>query len=74
MIVWQRWVGIGLMLCLTQRWILPLLLLAKDVDGVLQFYEPGTFPVNVLPSSFDVLGGCLFSHDGLLFLSEPFYF
>jgi hypothetical protein len=36
-IVWQRWwrwAGVGLMLCLTQRRILPLLLLAKDVDGV----------------------------------------
>jgi hypothetical protein len=32
--IW-RWVGVGLMLPLAQRRLLPLLLLAKDVDSVL---------------------------------------
>jgi hypothetical protein len=38
MIVWWRrwrWVGVGLMLPLAQRRLLPLLLLAEDVDGIL---------------------------------------
>jgi hypothetical protein len=34
-IMWWGWVGVGLMLPLAQRWLLPLLLLAKDVNGVL---------------------------------------
>jgi hypothetical protein len=34
-IVWWRWVGIGLMLPLAQRWLLPLLLLVKDINGIL---------------------------------------
>jgi hypothetical protein len=34
-IVWWRWVGVGLMLSLAQRWLLPLLLLTKDVDDIL---------------------------------------
>jgi hypothetical protein len=35
MIVWWRWVGVGLMLLLAQQWLLPLLLLTRDVDGIL---------------------------------------
>jgi hypothetical protein len=33
--VWWGWVGIGLMLPLAQRQLLPLLLLAKDANGIL---------------------------------------
>jgi hypothetical protein len=35
MIVWLRWVGVELMLPLAQRRLLPLLLLVKNVDGIL---------------------------------------
>jgi hypothetical protein len=34
-IVWWRWVGIGVMLPLAQQWLLPLLLLIENVDGAL---------------------------------------
>jgi hypothetical protein len=37
-VVWLRWwwrIGVGLMLHFVERWFLPLLLLAKDVDSVL---------------------------------------
>jgi hypothetical protein len=33
--VWWRWVGVGLMEPLVQRQLLPLLLLVKDVNGIL---------------------------------------
>jgi hypothetical protein len=39
MSVWWEWVDIVLMLPLKQRWLLSLLLLVKDVDGILQFCE-----------------------------------
>jgi hypothetical protein len=51
-----------------------LFLLVKDVNGILQFCQPCTLPVDVLPSSLDTLGGCLSSHDGHLFLLTPLYF
>jgi hypothetical protein len=37
MVVWRRWrgwVGVGLIPPLAQRWVLPLLLLVKEVDVV----------------------------------------
>jgi hypothetical protein len=37
-VCWE-WVDIVLMLPLNQQWLLSFLLLAKDVDGILQFYE-----------------------------------
>jgi hypothetical protein len=45
----------------------------EDVNGVLQFYQPRTLPIDVLSPSLGALGGCLSSHDGLLFLSKPLY-
>jgi hypothetical protein len=35
MVICWRWVGVGWMLPLAQQWLLPLLLLVKDVDGIL---------------------------------------
>jgi hypothetical protein len=52
MIVWWRW----LMRDLVKRSFLPLLLLVKDVEGVLHRYEPCSLPVDVLPASFGTLG------------------
>jgi hypothetical protein len=69
----QRWVGVRLVLPLAQRWLLPLLLLAKDVNGILQLYEPCPLSVIVLFLSFGVLSDSLPSHDGLLLLLEPLY-
>jgi predicted CDP-diglyceride synthetase/phosphatidate cytidylyltransferase len=51
--------------------LLPLFSLAKDVDGVLQLYEPCSLQVYMLPSSIDALGHCLSPYDGFLFLMEP---
>jgi hypothetical protein len=50
---------------------LPLFLLAKDLDGVLELREPCSFCVNVLPSDFSTLSFYLPSCDNLLFLMEP---
>jgi hypothetical protein len=53
--------------------LLSLLLLAKDVDDILQFCEPCLLSVNVLSVSFDTLSDCLPSPDGFLLLPEPLY-
>jgi predicted CDP-diglyceride synthetase/phosphatidate cytidylyltransferase len=73
MVVWWKWVGVGLMLPLAQKRLLPLLLLANDVDGILQLYELCPLSVDVLSVSFDALGNCLSSHNGFLFLPELLY-
>jgi hypothetical protein len=69
---WER-VDVVLMLPLNQLWLLSLLLLAKNIDGILQFCDPCVLPVNVLSTSFDALSDCLPSHDGFLLLPEPLY-
>jgi hypothetical protein len=61
------------MLPLAQQWLLSLLLLMKDVNSVLQLCETCSLSVDLLFVSFDMLSNCLFSHDGFLFLSKPFY-
>jgi hypothetical protein len=73
MSVWWEWVDGVLMLPLNHWWLLSLLLLAKDVDGILQFYEPCSFSDNVLSMSFSALSDYLPSHDGFLLLLEVFY-
>jgi hypothetical protein len=73
MSVWWEWVDVVLMLPLNQRHILSLLLLVKDVDGILQFCEPCPLSANVLSVSFGALSNCLHSHDGFMLLSEPLY-
>jgi hypothetical protein len=47
---WWEWFDVVLMLPLNQRWLLSLLLLAKDVDGILQFCESCPLSVNVTPN------------------------
>jgi hypothetical protein len=61
------------MLSLNQQWLLSLLLLAKNVDGILQFCEPCPLSVNLLSVRFGALSDCLPSHDGFLLLLEPLY-
>jgi hypothetical protein len=61
------------MLPLAQHRFLSLLLLMKDVDSVLQLYETCPLSVDMLFVSFNALSNCLFSHDGFLLLSKPFY-
>jgi hypothetical protein len=56
---------------LLKRRLLPLLLMADDLNIVLEFYKPFPLPINVLPPGFSALGRCLSSHDGFLFLTEP---
>jgi hypothetical protein len=50
--MWWRQGDIGLMLPLNQRWFLSLLLLAKNIDHILQHCEPYLLSINVLPVSF----------------------
>jgi hypothetical protein len=41
------------------KWgLLPLLLLAKDIDVVLELHEPCSFSIDVLPSGFDMPSNC----------------
>jgi hypothetical protein len=54
---------------LVMRWsFMPLLLLAKGIEGVLHPYEPRSLPIDVLPASFGALDCSLPSQDELLFL------
>jgi hypothetical protein len=48
--------------------------LAEDVNGILQFCQPRTLPIDVLSLTFGTLSDFLSSHDGLLLLSKPLYF
>jgi hypothetical protein len=76
-VVWQRWrgnVGVEVLLPLIRRWVLPLLLLVKDVNGILQFCQLRVLPIDVLSLSLNTLSSFLSSHDGLLLLSKPLYF
>jgi hypothetical protein len=61
------------MLPLAPRMLLPLLLLAKDMDDILQLCEPHLLSVDVLYVSFGALSNCFSSHDGFLFLLEPLF-
>jgi hypothetical protein len=45
---WRRWIGVILVMQLLERRLLPLLLLANDLDGVLELYESCSFSVNML--------------------------
>jgi hypothetical protein len=49
------WVGVGLMVRLFERRLLPLYLLAKDVNNILELCKSCSFSVNVLSSSFDTV-------------------
>jgi hypothetical protein len=49
---------------------LPLFLLAKDLDGVLDLCEPCLLPVYMLPSGFSILDCGLPASDGFLLLTK----
>jgi hypothetical protein len=59
------------MLRLLEWGLLPLLLLAEDLDIVLELGESCPFFVDVLHSDFGTLSCCLPPCDGFLFLTEP---
>jgi hypothetical protein len=56
---------------LLERRILPLLLLAKDFNVVLELCKSCSLSVNVLPSGLGTLSCCLPPCEGFLFLAEP---
>jgi hypothetical protein len=56
-----------------ERRLLPLLLLVKDLNGVLELRESCSFSVNVLSFGFDTLRCCLPPCDAFLFLTEPLH-
>jgi hypothetical protein len=54
--MWQRYgVKVVLALQLLERRLLPMLLLAKDLDVVLELSESCPFSIDVLPSGFGTL-------------------
>jgi hypothetical protein len=53
-----RLVGVVLVVQLFERRVLPLFLLAKDLDGVLDLCKSCYFSINVLLSSFGMLSCC----------------
>jgi hypothetical protein len=61
-------VEVVLVVQLLERRLLPLLLLAKDLDLVLELRESCPFSVDVLSSSFGLLSCYLPSCDGFIFL------
>jgi hypothetical protein len=63
-------VGVILVVWLLERRVLPLFLLAKDLDGVLELHESCSFSINGLPSGFSTLSEGLPSYDSFLFLME----
>jgi hypothetical protein len=73
--VWRIWgwsVGVILVMRRFERRLLPLLLLAKDLDGVLELHESCPFSIDVLPSGFGTLSCCMRPYDNFLFLMEHF--
>jgi hypothetical protein len=70
--MWQRWgVEVVLVVRLLEWRLLPLLLLMKDLDIVVELCESYPFSVDMLPSSFGTLRCCLPPCDDFLFLMEP---
>jgi hypothetical protein len=65
---WWRWIGFQLMVRLIEWRLLPLILLGKDLDGVLELCEAHSLSVYVLHSSLIVLSCGLPASDGFLFL------
>jgi hypothetical protein len=63
--------GVVLVIQWLERRLFPLLLLAKDLDSVLELHESCSFSVDVLPSGFGMLNCYMPPSDGFLFLTEP---
>jgi hypothetical protein len=69
--VWWRWVGVGLVVLVFERRLLPLFLVVKGLNGLLEICKSCSFSVDVLPSSFNTLNYCLPPPDGFMFLMKP---
>jgi hypothetical protein len=67
---WKRWIGIVLVVRLLRRRFLPLVLLAKDLNDVLELRKPGSLSIYVLPFGFDALSYGSLAGDGFLHLTE----
>jgi hypothetical protein len=63
-----------LVLCLIEQMFLPLFLLARDINNILQLCQPCSLSINVLSSGFGALRCCLPPRNEFLFLTEPLYF
>jgi hypothetical protein len=73
-LIMRWWWGVGLIMDMIERGLLSLLLLAKDIDSILQLRELHPLSVDMMYMSFGVLYDGLPFYDGFLFLSEPLYF
>jgi hypothetical protein len=67
-------VGVGLIIDMIERGFLSLLLLANDIDSILQLCELRPLSVDMLSTSFGALCDGLPSHDRFLFVSKHLYF
>jgi hypothetical protein len=67
----RRWIDIVLVVWLFKQRLLPIFLLAKDLDGVLELHEPCSLSTYMLPFGFSTLSCDLPVSDGFLFLMEP---
>jgi hypothetical protein len=70
LVMWQRWIDIELVVWLFEHRLLPLFLLANDLDSVLEIYEPCSLSIYLLPSDFDVLSCGLPASYSFLFLMK----
>jgi hypothetical protein len=61
-----RWIGVVLVMLLFKRGFLSLLLLAKDLDDILELHHSCSFSIYVLPSVFGLPNCCLPPHVGFL--------
>jgi hypothetical protein len=68
----RRWISVALVAWLFQRRLLPLFVLVKDLDVVLELREPCLLSVYVLPSGFGTLNYDVSVSDSFMFLMEPF--
>jgi hypothetical protein len=62
---WWRWIGIELMVQQFKQRLLPLLLLAKHLNSVLELCKSCLLSVYMLPSGFGALGYGLPASDSL---------
>jgi hypothetical protein len=67
---WWRWIGVELMVRLFERRLLPLLLLAKDLNSILELCKPFLLFVYMVSSSFGMLGYGLPMSVSFLFLAK----
>jgi hypothetical protein len=70
--MWRKWVEVGLVVLWLEQRLLPLFLVAQDLNSVLRLRQSCFLSIDVLSLGFDTLDYYLPPNDGFLFLTEPF--